>query len=174
MGQSRRALAALLLIVGAVVLAIAVDGVLDAVGAASKVDRALAAADAQSQARYAFDGASGVGGDGEVAPIADERTGTAALPSWFEDELLSLDSARSVRVSREGGVVGFSRACSADDAFAQVKASLSSKGWFESKTGVERCSVFVKEGGVCRWAMVSCVPVGTGASVVVQCATSEW
>ena len=47
------------------------------------------------------------------------------------------------------------------------------QGWVESETGIEGCSVFVKEGGVCLWAMVSCVPVGEGVSVVVQCVISE-
>ena len=105
--------------------------------------------------------------------LAGEQTGIEAVPSWFEEELFALGGAKSVRVSGEGGVVGFSCAHSAESEFSQIEGELTRKGWVESETGIEGCSVFVKEGGVCLWAMVSCVPVGEGASVVVQCVISE-
>lgn len=173
MGQGRRALAALLSIAVAVVLAVAIDDGLGVAGAATKMGRALWAEDAGDQAKFALEGGSG-SGDGDAAvSLSGEQTGIEAVPSWFEEELFALGGAKSVRVSGEGGVVGFSCAHSAESEFSQIEGELARKGWVESETGIEGCSVFVKEGGVCLWAMVSCVPVGEGASVVVQCVISE-
>lgn len=158
MGQGRRALAALLSIAAAVVLAMAIDDGLEVAGAATKMGRALWAEDAGDQAKIALGG---------------EQMGIEAVPSWFEEELFSLGGAKSVRVSGGGGVVGFSCANSAESEFSQIGGELTRKGWIESETGIEGCSVFVKEGGVCLWTMVSCVPMREGSSVVVQCAISE-
>lgn len=173
MGQGRRALAALLSIAVAVVLAVAIDEGLGVVGTATKMGRVLLADDVGDQAKIVLEGGSG-SGDGDAAvSLAGEQTGIEAVPSWFEEELFALGGAKSVRVSGEGGVVGFSCAHSAESEFSQIEDELACKGWVESETGIEECSVFVKEGGVCLWAMVSCVPVGEGASVVVQCVISE-
>lgn len=173
MGQGRRALAALLSIAVAVVLAVAIDEGLGVASAATKMGRVLLADDVGDQAKIVLEGGSG-SGDGDAAvSLAGEQTGIEAVPSWFEEELFALGGAKSVRVSGEGGVVGFSCAHSAESEFSQIEGELTRKGWVESETGIEGCSVFVKERGVCLWAMVSCVPVGEGASVVVQCAISE-
>ena len=173
MGQGRRALAALLSIAVAVVLAVAIDEGLGVAGAATKMGRALLADDVGDQAKIVLEGGSGSGGGDAAVSLAGEQTGIEAVPPWFEEELFALGEAKSVRVSGEGGVVGFSCAHSAESEFSQIEGELTRKGWVESETGIEGCSVFVKEGGVCLWAMVSCVPVGEGASVVVQCAISE-
>ena len=171
MGQGRRALAALLSIAVAVVLAVAIDEGLGV--AATKMGRVFLADDVGDQAKIVLEGGSG-SGDGDAAvPLAGEQTGIEAVPPWFEEELFALGGAKSVRVSGEGGVVGFSCAHSAESEFSRIEDELACKGWVESETGIEGCSVFVREGGVCLWAMVSCVPVGEGASVVVQCVISE-
>ena len=173
MGQGRRALAALLSIAAAVVLAMAIDDGLEVAGAATKMGRALWAEDAGDQAKIALGGGPD-SSDGDAAvSLAGEQTGIEAVPSWFEEELFSLGGAKSVRVSGGGGVVGFSCANSAESEFSQIEGELTRKGWVESETGIEGCSAFVKEGGVCLWTMVSCVPMREGSSVVVQCAISE-
>lgn len=173
MGQGRRALAALLSVAVAVVLAVAIDDGLGVAGAATKMGRALWAEDAGDQVKFALEGGSG-SGDGDAAvSLAGEQTGIEAVPPWFEEELFALGGAKSVRVSGEGGVVGFLCAHSAESEFSQIECELTRKGWVESETGIEGCSVFVKEGGVCLWTMVSCVPMREGSSVVVQCAISE-
>ena len=170
MGQGRRALAALLSIAVVVVLAVAIDEGLGVASAATKMGRVLWAED---QAKFVLEGGPD-SSDGDAAvSLAGEQTGIEAVPPWFEEELFALGGAKSVRVSGEGGVVGFSCAHSAESEFSQIECELACKGWVESETGIEGCSVFVKEGGVCRWAMVSCMPVGEGASAVVQCAISE-
>ena len=169
MGQGRRALAALLSIAVAVVLAVAIDEGLGVAGAATKMGRALLG----DQAKIVLGGGLGSGDSDAAVSLAGEQTGIEAVPPWFEEELFALGGAKSVRVSGEGGVVGFSCAHSAESEFSQIEGELTRKGWVESETGIEGCSVFVKEGGVCLWAMVSCVPVGEGASVVVQCVISE-
>lgn len=173
MGQRQRVLTALLSIAAAVVLAIAIDDALDVANAATKMGRAFSAGEEGARAQLVLGGGSAASDDGAVASFAGEQTGEEALPSWFEEELFALDSARSVRVAEAGGVVGFSCAESAEDELSRLREQLSSKGWVESRTGVEGRSVFVKEEGICRWAMVSCVPVGVGTSVVVQCTVGE-
>ena len=110
----------------------------------------------------AVDGASGVS-------LAGEATGPEAVPSWFVRELFSLDEARSIRVSATGDVVGFVVSSDEKTSMACFREALCQGGWTESETGIEGCSVFMKREGECRWAMVSCVPVGDATSVVVRC-----
>lgn len=173
MGQGCRALAALLSIAVAVVLAVAIDEGLGVANAATKMGRVLWADDVGDQAKIVLEGGLDSSDSDAAVPLAGEQTGIEAVPPWFEEELFALGGAKSVRVSGEGGVVGFLCAHSAESEFSRIEGELMRKGWVESETGIEGCSVFVKEGGVCLWTMVSCVPMREGSSVVVQCAISE-
>lgn len=112
------------------------------------------------------DGASGVS-------LAGEAVGREAVPPWFEQELFSLDGVGDIRVSGAGDVVGFVVSSDGEEPLNRFRSALQQDGWVESRTGVEGCSVFVKEEGACRWAMVSCVPVGNATSVVVRCVVDQ-
>ena len=101
--------------------------------------------------------------------IEGEFTGRQAIPSWFVDELSVPNGASDIRVSAAEDVIGWSVEETAADSFGVMREVLESKGWVESETGGEFCSVFMKTEGVCQWAMVQCVPVGNATSVVVRC-----
>ena len=153
MGQGRRALAALLSIAVAVVVVVAIDDGLEVAGAATKMGRALWAEDAGDQAKFALGGGLDSSDSDAAVPLAGEQTGIEAVPPWFEEELFALGGAKSVRVSGEGGVVGFSCAHSAESEFSRIGGELTRKGWVESETGIEGCSVFVRRGACAcgRW-----------------------
>ena len=120
MGQGRRALAALLSIAIAVVLAVAIDEGLGVVGAATKMGCVLWADDVGDQAKIALGGGSGSSDSDAAVSLAGEQTGIEAVPPWFEGELFALGGAKSVRVSGEGGGVGFSCAHSAESEFSRI------------------------------------------------------
>ena len=113
--------------------------------------------------------------DGQLAGVslAGEATGLEAVPQWFAQELFPLDGMRDIRVSAGGGVVGFVVSSDEEAALDRFRAKLQQGGWVESGTGVEGCSVFMKGGGTCRWAMISCIPVGDATSVVVRCVVDQ-
>lgn len=105
--------------------------------------------------------------------LAGEETGPEAVPSWFAQELFPLDGAQDVRVSAEGDVVGFVVPSGEEASMARFREELQQVGWTESETGIEGCSVFMKGEGVCRWAMISCIPVGDATSVVARCVVDQ-
>ncbi len=105
--------------------------------------------------------------------IVGEATGPEAVPSWFAQELFPLDGARDVRVSAEGSVVGFVVPSGEESSMARFREELQQVGWTEAETGIEGCSVFVKGEGTCRWAMISCIPVGDATSVVARCIVDQ-
>ncbi len=105
--------------------------------------------------------------------LAGEGTGLEAVPSWFAQELFPLDGTQDVRVSAEGDVVGFVVPSGEEASMARFREALCQGGWTESETGIEGCSVFMKGEGICRWAMISCIPVGDATSVVARCVVNR-
>ena len=174
--RAMRAAAGIVLAIAAIAVSGAVCGL--AAGADAAV-KALSLSDgrvehgwvsASSESWFEDDSADGqLADDAQGVSLAGEATGLEAVPSWFARELFSLDGARSIRVSAAGDVVGFVVSSDEETSMARFREVLCQGGWTESETGIEGCSVFVKREGECRWAMVSCVPVGDATSVVVRC-----
>lgn len=104
-----------------------------------------------------------------AAPIA----GGSAVPSWFEDELFSVQGYSDVRVALDGAVVGFSTTLEPSEEFAAIESLMEQKGWRLMESGVLGSGSFLKEKGACTWAWVSCVDVAGATSVVVQCAKAK-
>ena len=178
-GQRTRAMRATAGIVLAI-LAIAVSGAVFewAIGA-NTASKALCLSDAGEESRW-FDAFSRsdatdaqLAGDSSGVSLAGEATGLEAVPPWFAQELFSLDGMRDIRVSGAGDVIGFVASLDGEDLLARFRTVLQRGGWMESGTGIDGCSVFAKEEGICRWAMVSCVPVGSATSVVVRCVVNR-
>lgn len=94
-------------------------------------------------------------------------------PSWFAEELFSLDGFEGVRVASGCAVVGFEMDESAARSFEFVTGLMEEKGWKCLESGLEGSAAFVKAEGVCRWAWISCIDVAGSTSVVVQCAPLE-
>ena len=151
--QVRRALRACVVVCALCVGACALDGPVSALG-----DVAGAASWAQQAART------------QGAQQAAQAEGGESLPQWFDEELFSLDGCDAVRVAADGAVVGFETDVEAVQALDGIAARLADKGWTRVDSGVEGNAAFVKGGGTCRWAWVSCIGVGGATSVVVQCA----
>lgn len=101
------------------------------------------------------------------------RQGVAAVPPWFAEELFSPDEALESSVSEDGRVVGLVLSGMAAQRAPEVSGELVERGWVGVPSGVDGCATFVKEGGLCRWAMVSCIDVPGGVSVVVQVAGAQ-
>lgn len=94
-------------------------------------------------------------------------------PSWFAEELFSLDGFEGVRVASDCAVVGFEMDGSAARSLEFVTGLMKEKGWKCLESGLEGSAAFVKVEGACRWAWVSCVDVAGSTSVVVQCVPVE-
>lgn len=101
------------------------------------------------------------------------RRGATAVPPWFAEELFSPDGALESSVSEDGRVVGLVLSGTAAQRASEVSGELVERGWVGVPSGVDGCATFVKEGGLCRWAMVSCIDVPGGVSVVVQVAGAQ-
>ncbi|MDO4290911.1 MAG: hypothetical protein Q4C41_06760 [Eggerthellaceae bacterium] len=89
-------------------------------------------------------------------------------PSWFVDEVLSLEGACGVMALDDWSVVGFSTEETADEALARRTQEMQGKGWFGYESGIEGVVTFTKGEGACTWAMLSCTQVGDETSVVVR------
>ncbi len=102
---------------------------------------------------------------------ADGQAGEDAIPpSWFEEELFSLEGREGVCVADDGIVVGFEMEGDAAQSLDELARTLEEKGWTMAESGMEGNAAFVKKDGMCRWAWVSCIDVAGTTSVVVQCA----
>lgn len=80
------------------------------------------------------------------------------VPTWFEQELLPLDAIGSGVATQDWGVVGFFAEGPTDEVVKDLCSQLAVRGWLGYESGEEGLATFTKEGGVCSWAMVSCVP----------------
>lgn len=92
---------------------------------------------------------------------------TESPPAWFSDEIGILPEARNVRVS--GSVVGYSVTGDSDKTLQLLRANMFDRGWTCVSLGGLEGATFVKESGVCTWALVTCAQVGSTTSVVVRC-----
>ncbi len=102
-----------------------------------------------------------------------ERAGGAAVPPDFEEEVVSLSSYADVRVDVGGQVVGFLSDERPEVEFALLSSALEDRGWVSVSSGSGSGGSFVKENGTYIWAFISCVGVGEGTSVVVNCSTAD-
>lgn len=90
------------------------------------------------------------------------------VPTWFEQELLPLDAIGSGVATQDWGVVGFFAEGPTDEVVKDLCSQLAMRGWLGYESGEEGLATFTKEGGVCSWAMVSCVPSSEGTCVVIR------
>lgn len=91
------------------------------------------------------------------------------LPAYFEEEIGLLDGARDVRADDTGRVVGFLVDITSHEAFGCVRENMAKAGWSEISLGDAEGATFVKEGGACTWALVTCTQVGSATAVVYRC-----
>ena len=105
--------------------------------------------------------------------VVSGRQAGAAAPTWFSEELFFPEGAIESFASEEGSVLGFVYPGSAASRAQAIAEALVERGWLGVPSGVEGCATFVKGGGLCRWAMVSCTDVSGRASVVVQVGRAE-
>ena len=96
-------------------------------------------------------------------------TESGEAPPWFADELFALDEYSNVAVAAGGTVVGFEADGAATHAYAHIAEKMRERGWTEVGSGLAGNGAFVKDGGSCSWAWVSCTDVSGTTSVVVQC-----
>ncbi|MCI2242771.1 hypothetical protein [Adlercreutzia faecimuris] len=162
--QRRRALGASALVAGMLAMA-AVAG---ALGREPPPQPPAATGRAASLARAALGGE-----EAWADAVPGYREGSAA-PDWFAEELFAPEGALASYADEDGRVVGFSFPGSAADCAAMVAEAMGERGWLGVPSGVEGCVTFVRGEGSCRWAMVSCVDVPGGTSVVVQVQRASW
>lgn len=103
----------------------------------------------------------------KIEELADASQ--AKLPAYFEEEIGLLDGARDVRANDTGRVVGFLVDGSSHEAFDCVRENMIRTGWSEISLGETEGATFVKEGGSCTWALVTCTQVGPATAVVYRC-----
>ena len=104
-------------------------------------------------------------GEGYLAFGADEA---GDVPPWFEQEVVPLGMVGDGVATQDWAVVGFSAEGSVSEALEDVCLQLTSRGWTGYASGEDGLATFTKEGGVCSWAMVSCVANPDGVGVVMQ------
>lgn len=101
----------------------------------------------------------------EELAVASERP----LPEFFQEEIGLLKGARDVRANGAGSVVGFMVDDTEDGTFESLRAHMLQKGWSEVSLGSVDGATFVKDGGACTWALVTCTQVGQATGVVFRC-----
>lgn len=97
------------------------------------------------------------------------QTGERSLPEFFEKEIGFLAGARDVRSSGAGRVVGYLVDDGSREALESVRRLMSRAGWSEVSLGGEQGATFVKEGGDCTWALVTCTQTVSATAVVYRC-----
>ena len=101
----------------------------------------------------------------EAAAVA----GRSEAPAYFEEEAYLHPAARDLRANEEGTVIGYMVDADSEDVFAQIRDAMCERGWTEVPLGGVRGSTFLKTGGECTWALVTCTQVDGTASVVFRC-----
>lgn len=89
-----------------------------------------------------------------------------AVPLWLEQDVGLPASARDVRVS--GSVASYMLECDSAQAFAIVREHMVSHGWSCVLLGGADGATFVKDGGACTWALVTCTQVDEATCVVIR------
>lgn len=97
----------------------------------------------------------------------------AEVPVWFAEELLPVEMLEQGAATQDWSVVRFEDARAPAAAFDGIAAVLTEKGWSGYESSAAGTATFVKEGGACRWAMVSCMEVGGVTSVVMTLQRTE-
>lgn len=111
-----------------------------------------------------------VGADAALSRMEElAASGKAQLPVYFEREIGLPDGARDTRVDSTGRVVGFLVDGPSHEVFVRMRESMARAGWSEVSLGETEGATFVKEGGLCSWALVTCTQVGSATSVVYRC-----
>ena len=97
------------------------------------------------------------------------QAGTAQLPEYFREEIGLPDGARDARVNEDGTVVGCTVDATPDAALQLVSARMGQGGWLKVDLGDGMGATFVKDGGFCTWALVTCTQTGRTTSIVYRC-----
>lgn len=146
--QTARALRAFLL-VGFMVAVCALAGLREAAADADNSAALAAAPSAQS--------------------IAERAASYAAdAPAWLEAELFAVGDVERAYAEADGKVYGFVAKRASGEWFEAACAEMQDKGWTRTESGIGCCATFVRDGGDCRWAMLSCLQVGESSTMVVQ------
>jgi hypothetical protein len=94
-----------------------------------------------------------------------------ALPDELTAEVALPVGSRDVRVSPTGTVIGcVVDGVSPQDVLADLRAQMKNLGWSCVPLGGLDGATFVKDGGLCEWALVTCTQTGQSTSVVIRCA----
>ena len=107
----------------------------------------------------------------DVARQLEDMTraeGVSTVPSWFQDEIGMLPQARDVRTDGIS-VVGFVVDSAYDEALAALTAHMKERGWSAVPLGEAEGATFMKQSGVCTWALATCMQTGASTSVVLRC-----
>lgn len=116
---------------------------------------------------------------GDIGTVdALERAGfvsiaKAEVPVWFAEELLPAEMLEQGAATQDWSVVRFEDARAPAAALDGIAAVLTEKGWSGYESSAAGAATFVKEGGTCQWAMVSCMEVGGVTSVVITLQRTE-
>lgn len=97
----------------------------------------------------------------------------AEVPVWFAEELLPAEMLEQGAATQDWSVVRFEDARAPAAALDGIAAVLTEKGWSGYESSAAGAATFVKEGGTCQWAMVSCMEVGGVTSVVITLQRTE-
>ena len=162
---ARRLLKAIAIVVALVVAAPFIDSV--AKVASPQLDTAAQSAFSEGLDARAIIGAKGADEALEQIERAGEPAGRA-VPRVFSDEIGMLPGARDVRVNEDGSVIGYLVEEDARTVFDAVSAAMEARGWSSVALGEEGAATFVKSGGHCTWALVTCTQTGAATSVVVR------
>lgn len=97
----------------------------------------------------------------------------AEVPVWFAEELLPVEMLEQGAATQDWSVVRFEDARAPAAALDGIAAVLTEKGWSGYESSAAGAATFVKEGGTCQWAMVSCMEAGGVTSVVMALQRTE-
>lgn len=97
----------------------------------------------------------------------------AGVPVWFAEELLPVEMLEQGAATQDWSVVRFEDARAPAAALDGIAAVLTEKGWSGYESSAAGAATFVKEGGACQWAMVSCMEAGGVTSVVMALQRTE-
>ena len=93
----------------------------------------------------------------------------SALPRYFDEEIGLLPGALDVRVNSDGSIVGYVVDNAAENAHQLVSQHMEAAGWSEVNLGAVQGSTYLKDSGLCRWALATFTQVGSVTSVVYRC-----
>lgn len=102
------------------------------------------------------------------------KSGDDAYPVWFSDEVMNLSEEVLLVMNEDGRLVYFHLGDGIESVEHSMDMSLEARGWAKlgltgsiEEMGILR-STYVKEGGDCRWLMVSMQQIDGGTSVTMH------